>query len=342
MATNQYTNAASGNPTNVHQIPELLDSADAVTVSDPFIKTQRTPKNKNETVSWLQRVIPEVDTTETPEGQTKALRQQTYNQVTKTYEEYTEGFSITSRQADLGERDVLMDSKDTLTNLVTRTRETRGWEVWRNGNNVIYPAGITSRITVNAVPTWGRFQKMSTFLENNRAPKIKEMTNGSVNYDTHPIEAAFVVFCHTDCKPDIRTFPNFIVSSQVGGGSANKRVTGWFGNCEDFMFVACQEFTPRYGAGAAIGVTGLRSRDGVSVDIYTYVAFGKDALGRLSLSGSGKGGYGGIEYTVLKDADKYDPFNMNRIVTCRWWDGPVILDQDRVIALEAGATLNPV
>lgn len=341
MARNEYGTATSGNPTNVYQQAELLDEADACTVSDPWIKGQPTPKNKGETVSWLQLVIPEVDTTETPEGQSKALRAQEYRQTTKTFEEYTEGFAITSRQAELGERNVLNDSKVTLKNLVTRTREARGWEVWRNGNNVIYPAGITSRATVNAAPTWGRFQKMATFLENNRAPKITEMTKGSVNYDTHPIEAAYIVFCHTDCKPDIRTFPNLTLAPNAGG-VVKDRATGWFGNCEDAMFIACQEFTPRYGAGAAIGSTGMRSRDGVNVDVYSYVMFGREALGRLSLSGSGKGGFGGMAFKVLDEADKSDWFNMTRAVTVRWWDGPVILDQDRVICLEAGATLNPV
>lgn len=341
MATNEYTNAASGNATALMAKAELLASADAVTVSDPFIKTERVPKNKNETILWYQAVTPDVDTTETPEGQTKALRALTYNTVQKTFQEFTEGFSITSRQADLGERDVLMESKGRLIDLISRTREQNGWITWRNGNNVIFNSNAITVITaVNGPPTLGRFRKVSRLLENNRGPKIKEMTNGSVNQDTSPVEPAYVVFCHTDCKADIRELPGFVVSAKIGGG--NKRVPEHFGNTDDFMFICCQEFTPRLAAGAAVASLGMKSVGAVNIDVYDYVCFAKEAFGRLALAGSeSKKGMGGVEFNVLDKPDKSDPFNMTRVVTARWWDGPVILDQARVCRIAAAVTDNP-
>jgi N4-gp56 family major capsid protein len=342
MAINSYNNAASGNPTNVHAVMELLDSADAVLVTDKFVKTIPVGMNKNETVNLQRAVTPDVDTSESAEGLNKAARSLTYETVTKTFEEFEESFAVTSRQAELGEYDVLAHSKDRLLDLMQRTREQNAWEEFRGGNNVLFNSSAHTAITqVNGALTGGRLEVISRSLSDNRAPYVYEATSGSPNAGTSPIEPSFIVFAHTDCKPDIRRLPGVILAPQVGGGG-KKGVPQIFAYWNDFCFVLSPEFKPRLAAGAAIGSTGMKSAAGVSVDVYDYVCFGREALGKCNLKGSkSKEGAGAIELNVLGGADKSDPTNKRRIVAARWWDAPVILDQNRVFTLQCGVTANP-
>ena len=341
MAINSYGTATSGNPTNVHAVAELLDSADAVLVTDKFVKTIPVPMNKNETVSLLRAVTPDVDTTESGEGVNKAARTLVYEQVTKTFEEFEESFAVTSRQAELGEYDVLMDSKDRLMDLLKRTREQNAWEEYRNGNNALFNSSAHTLITqVNGPLTGGRFEVISRALSDNRAPYIYEASSGSPNAGTTPIEASYVAFGHTDLKPDIRRLPGVTIYHQVGGAKKGERQL--FAYWNDICFVLSPEFKPRLAAGAAVGSTGMKSVGGVSVDVYDIVVFGREALGKCNLKGmASKEGLGAIELNVLNKADKSDPTNKRRIVSARWWDAPVILDQNRVFVLQVCATANP-
>ncbi len=218
MAINSYGTATSGNPTNVHAVLELLDSADAVLVTDKFVKTIPVPMNKNETVSLLRAVTPDVDTSESGEGTNKAARSLVYEQVTKTFEEFEESFAVTSRQAELGEYNVLMDSKDRLMDLLKRTREQNAWEEYRGANNVLFNSSAHTLITqVNGALTGGRLEVISRALSDNRAPYIYEASSGSPNAGTTPIEASYIAFGHTDLKPDIRRLPGVTIYHQVGG-----------------------------------------------------------------------------------------------------------------------------
>lgn len=341
MAFNAYQNTASGNPTNTWVSPDLLMAADTVQVIDRNVKLQRVPKNKNETVTWLRAVTPDVDTTESAEGVSKASRALTYENATVTIQEFAESFAISSRQADMGERDVLADSKNRLVDLIRKTREVNGWLTFRNGNNVIYnSSAITSRVTVNGAPTLGRFRVASRFLKANKAKVHREATKGSVNYDTYAMEPAYLVWCHTDCQSDIRDLPGCIMAQKVGGGG--EKIPELFAYVEDMAFVTSPEFEPRLAAGAAVGATGMKSVGGVSVDVYSYVIFVQEAFGRVSLAGSqSESGLGGVTFTVLKDADKSDRDNRLRIVGAQWHDGPVVLNQNWAITIEAGVTNNP-
>lgn len=341
MAINSYNNAASGNPTNVHAVMELLDSADAVLVTDKFVKTIPVPMNSNEVVNLQRAITPDVDTSESSEGINKAARSLTYETVTKTFEEFQESFAVTSRQAELGEYDVLMHSKDRLLDLMQRTREQNAWEEYRACNNVLFNSSAHTAITqVNGAITGGRFEVVSRALSENRAPYVYEASSGSPNSGTSPVEASFICFAHTDCKPDIRRLPGVTLYSQVGGGKRGLREL--FAYWNDICFVLSPEFKPRLAGGAAIGSTGMKSAAGVSVDVYDYLVFGREALGKCNLKGSkSKEGLGAIELNVLQGADKSDPHNVRRIVAARWWDAPVILDQNRVFSIQAGVTANP-
>jgi N4-gp56 family major capsid protein len=341
MAINAYGTAVNGNPTNVYAYAELLKSADAVECIDKFVKTYPVPMNKNETVSFLRAVTPDAPVQEVAEGVNPPVQQIVYEQVLKTFEEFAEVFGVTSRQAELGEYDVLMHSKDRMLDQMKRIREKNAWYEYRAGTNVVYnSSAVTSRPQVNGVISLGRLRLAARSMHNNRASVMREMTKGSVNQSTVAVEPAFIVLCHTDCRADIRNIPGFVAAPQVGG--LKDYIQQLFGYVDEFCFITSPEFEPFTGAGVAVGSTGLRSVGGVNVDVYAYLMLGKESCGKCNLRGSEKGGYGGIELNVLNKADKSDPTNQRRLVSVRWWDAPVILNQNWLYRIECGVLENPL
>lgn len=339
MGINSYGNAASGNPTNVYAVGKLLRSADAVECIDKFVHTIPVPMNKNETVSMLRAVTPTPNLTEVAEGVNPTARAITYEQVTKTFEEFAEVFAVTSRQAELGEYDVLMHSKDRLIDLLKRTREKNAWFEYRETQNRIYNSPAhTSRAQVNGPISLGRIRVAARTLTSNRAILVREMTKGSVNQNTFPVEPAYVGLCHTDCQPDLRNITGFRVAPAVGG--LKDYIPQLFGYTENVCWITSPEFEPYLGAGAAVAATGMRSQGGTNIDVYSYLIIGKEAVGKCSLQGADKG-YGAVEMNVLDKADKSDPTNQRRMVSARWWDAPVILNSNWAVTIECGVTENP-
>lgn len=341
MALQSYVpgNAATGNPTNVYNMGRILKSIDVVEVLDRLVKTIPVPMNKSETVNMQRSVTPEPRTTEVAEGVNPAARALTYENVQTTFEEFAETFAVTSRQAELGESEVLMDSKDRIVDLMKRTREKNAWFEYRNGTSRIFNSSAhTARNQVNGPISLGRIRVAIRTLTSNRAAYIRQISNGSVNQGTTAMEAAYLCLCHTDSRPDIRALPGFVPLAQIGGASRN--LPQLFGQVDDVMFVTSPEFEPFFGEGAAVGATNMRSAGGVNIDVYNYVIFGAEALGKCSLRGASASGAGAVEMNVLDKADKSDPTNQRRLVSCRWWDAPVILQQLHVQRIEAGVTEN--
>lgn len=340
MAINQYTGtAAGGQQTNLYAVVQLLQSVDAVEVLDRVVTTIPVPANKAETVGLLRAVTPDPNVTEVAEGVNPPPRALTYEQVTKTFEEYAEVFAVTSRMAELGEYDVIMHSKDRLMDLIKRTREKNAWYEYRAGTNVVYnSSAIGARANVNGAITINRLRVVSRSMHNNRAVFVRQATAGSVNEGTAPVEPAFLVLCHTDCRADIRALPGFMHMSQVGGKSGDN-IPQLFGYVDDFAFITSPEFEPFLAAGAAIGSTGMKSVGGVNVDVYPYIVIGANALGKCNLRAANGGTQ--VSITVLDKADKSDPTNQRRLISARWWDAPVILNQNWVQRIEAGVTDQP-
>jgi N4-gp56 family major capsid protein len=340
MAINTYTGtAASGNPTNVYQVPELLMAADAVEVIKKCgVKLVRVPANKNETVSFLRAVTPDPNVNETPEATTPASRAMVFEQATTTFEEFVEIYEHSSRQAELGEIDILKAEKDRIKDLYRRTKEKNSWYTFRAANNAIYNSNaVTSTSGVNGPISLGRLRLASRFLQNNRAKYLREMTKGSAYQNTTPVEPAYMLLIHTDAKADFRDLPGFVLAPRVGG--ARDVLPEWFGNIEDFMVIASPEFDPELGAGAAVGSTGMRSVGGSNVDVYTSLAFGVEALGCVELFGAGGGDMGMWQY-ILDKADKSDPANQRRKIAIRWYDAPLVLNQNWVVPIKHGVTAN--
>lgn len=336
MAFNVYGTGTAGNPTNTYEVPALLMAVDTRACLDKFLDKFDIPMNRNENVSLSRAVTPDADTSESAEGVSKASRAITFENVSGVLGEYAESFAWSSRQANMGERDIFAACKDRLTDLVAKTRELVAWYVIRNCANVLYNAqAITSRGAVNGVAGKGRFDLAIRFLDANGAHYHREATKGSVNINTTPLQPTMICVGHTDQKSDFEALPGFVPAAQTPQKDALMYWHGTIGQC---MVILTKELEPRLGAGAAVAGTGMKGT--TNVDVYTNVIFGKGAFGRMQLGGK-ELGKAGLKFTLLKDADKSDVNNRLRVLGTDWVDLVMILNQSWCIAIEQGCTLNP-
>lgn len=329
------------NPTATRAVTKLLKTIGPIIAMDPFIDTIPVPMNENETWTVSRAVIPDSDLTPSDEGVNKAPRQLFLEQNQKTLDEFEEIYSFSSRQAELGEFDVLKIAKDVLPELVAQTREEYAWSIARAGDNVYYnSSAITARNAVNGPITLGRIDKAIRLLDANRSPKIMEAATGALQQGTVPMPPSYVAFGHTDMLADFRALSQWREAPEVGG--MKSKVMAWAGSIRNLAVLLTPHFKPVVNSGAAVGSTGLKT-SGTLVDVYPLVIMSKTCFSRLSLKGSGAGGYGGVKINVLKptDVDKSDPSGKRAYVACRYYDGPLITRQAGIVRLEVGVTDNP-
>ena len=338
ISQHQTANILSGNPTNTFNKGKILKSIDTVEVLDRLVKTYDCPKKKGDNVTMLRSVTPDARVVEVAEGVNPPSRAITYESVSVRLQEFAEVFATTSKQEEVGESEVLMDSKDRLVDLMKLTREKNAWFTYRAGSQRIFNSSAhTARSQVNGEITLGRIRVAVRTLKAAKAMHIREIANGSVNQGTTPVEAAYLCLAHTDCQPDIRKLPGFVPLAAIGGAARN--LPELFGQVDNVMFITSPEFEPFFGEGAAVGATNMRSAGGANIDVYSYVLVGKDALAKVNLKVAGAQN-GACEMNVLDKADKSDPTNQRRLVSCRWWDAPVIEQQLHVVRIECGVTEN--
>src|SRR5436189_295407 len=81
-----------------------------------------------------------------------------------------------------------------------------------NGDTVVYRRWLPVAATI----TYNLLSKVARNLLANHAKAITSILAPSPNFNTAPVEAAFLVFCHTDCEHDIRQLPDFKHVSEYG------------------------------------------------------------------------------------------------------------------------------
>lgn len=330
------------NPTALHAAKELLDTITPWRALDPFVVTKPVPLNSTDTVLWSRAVIPDSDLTPAAEGVNKPSRQLTFENVNATLDEFEETFAFSSKQMELGEfGDRLKEiARDVLAEYVDQIREEYAWSIYRAGDNVYFNTNsITARANVNGPITRGRLSVVIRSLLNNRATMLNKAATGAMQQGTAPMPPSYVLFGHTDLLDDFRNLPGWKEAVEVGG--LKVATIHWHGSVQNLVVVLSPHFRPIVDAGAAIGSTGMRSTSGTLIDVYPILIVSKDALGRMSLKGSGKGGFGGLKINVLDGPDKSDPNNKRVYVGARWYDKPLILRQAGVYRIEVGATANP-
>lgn len=327
---------------------EILAHAIPVEVLGITGQQKRMPKNSGDTViyrKWLpygatatngntqNRPIAVPGAHQLPEGVTPEAETMTPLDITCTLQQYGCLYALSDKTYDLYEDDVAAEMKTQTGERMGLVREMIRYGVLKGCTNVFYGGTGTSVATVNGKITLSLIRKATRNLKANHGKMIRQILGGSPNFNTSPVEAAYLVFCHTDLESDIRDLPGFKHVAEYAQRQVVHEME--IGSCESFRFVLSPELAsvPNAGASAAANTT-LLSTGGSSIDVYPIIIAAQDAWGQLALRGVNS-----LDPTMLMPGqkDKNDPLGQRGYIGAKFWMNCVILNQGWMAVLQVGA-----
>ena len=342
MAIQKYSTQAG----RINEIKgEMLAHAEPFEVLAMGCSMKKMPRNQGDNISY-RRVIPTGGATtnantinrwsvtaaahQLQEGVTPAAETLTYQDVNVEIQQYGVLYSYTDKAAELYEDDIPGDQKIQTAERMGLVREMIRYGSMKAATNVLYSGG-TTRATVDERISLNNLRNMArTLLANPGKMKNKILAPGPA-YDTSAIEAGFVVFCHTDCEPDIRDLPGFVPVAKYGQRSMLNE--NEIGSVERFRFIVSPELSAYAAAGATIGSTGLAGN--TNIDVYPHIVCCEDAVFDVALKGDNP-----FELTHIphKTKTKDDPFGQRGYVGASFWSAVLVANNGWIGVIESGVT----
>lgn len=304
------------------------------------------PKNQGKTIvhrrylpygatntDWNTRNRPQATAAahELTEGVTPAADTLVPQDIQVSIKQYGCLYELTDQTVDTYEDDVPAEMKKHCGERIALVREMVRYGVLKACTNVFYAGGGASRAAVNAKITLSLLRKMSRNLQANHAKRITGILAPSANVATKPVEAAYLVFVHTDAEADIRDLPGFKHVTEYGSRTVVSPYE--IGSCENYRFITSPELAPYAGAGADIATTGLMGT--TKVDVYPFIVVGEDAWGQVALRGTEA-----IDPTYIPPGqkDKSDPLGQRGYVGAKFYMACTMLNEGWMAVAEAGVT----
>lgn len=312
---------------------EMLSHAEPVLVLSKFGASKPIPGNKADNAKFRRPIPFAVSTTGqlVTEGVTPSAVQMQYEDVSVSLSQYARLVEITDKVEDMSEDPVLKDSAQLVGENMAELAETIIWGVIKAGTGVIYANG-SSRSAVNTAVSLDDIRLAVRTLRANRGKPITRILDGSVNYNTKPVEGGYIAVGHTDLEADIRQLSGFIPVAQYG--SRKPLCPEELGSVESVRFILSPVLTAFADAGAAHGSV-VKSTSGTLADVYPLIVMAREAFGLVPL----KGKYA-VEPTVINPGvkDKSDPLGQRGYVGAKFWFNSVILNEAWMQRIECGVS----
>lgn len=344
MATQSYSTAT---PRIAKVKGEILAHAVPKEVLGITGKQHRIGKNQSDTVifrRWLPYGGATTNATtintwsvtaaghQTSEGVTPDADTLTPQDITVNLNQYSCLYMYTDKVASLYEDNVPDEMKTQTGERMGLVREMIRYGALKGCTNVFY-AGGTSRATTDEAVSLGVLRKVSRSLLGNRGSMVTKILSASPNYNTAPIEASFLVFCHTDCENDIRELPGFISTAEYGQRKVMHELE--LGAVDRYRFIVSPELSSIADAGAAVGSTGLKSTSASNIDVYPMIIVAEDAWGDVALRGMDSFK---VTHIPHSQTDKNDPLGQRGYVGAIFWSAAFVQNDGWMAVLEAGVT----
>lgn len=252
--------------------------------------------------------------------------------ITVTLKQYGCLYEVTDQAVDTYEDDVPAEMKKQAGERVGLLREMIRYGIIKAGTNAYYSGG-TTRATVDEKLTLTLLRKISRNIQANHAKRITSILAPSPNIGTLPVEASYLVFCHSDVEADIRDLAGFKHVSEYGSRKPIHEQE--IGSVENFRFITSPELASYADSGAAIGTTGCYSTTGTLIDVYPVVVAGEDAWGQVALRGGDS-----LDPTWIPPGqkDKSDPLGQRGFVGAKFYMNCTTLNEGWMAVAEVGVT----
>lgn len=268
----------------------------------------------------------------TAEGVTPAADSLQYQDISVTIQQYSCLYMYTDKVKRLHEDDMPAQQRIQVGERMGLVREMIRYGTLRGCTNKFY-AGGTSRGTVDEPISIALLRNVTRSLLGNRGDLITRILSASSLYNTSPVEAGFLVFCHTDCENDIRELPGFIPRANYGSQKVMHEME--IGSADRYRFIVSPELAPIINSGASVGSTGLLSTGASTIDVYPVIVVASDAWGDLALRGANS-----FEPThqPVGMKDKSDPHGQRGYVGSIFWSAAFIQNDGWMACAEVGVT----
>lgn len=266
------------------------------------------------------------------EGVTPSADSITPQDISVQLQEYGCLYMYTNRVADMHEDDIPAEMKKQTGERMGLVREMIRYGELKSCTNKFY-AGGTTRLTVDETISLNLLRKVSRTLLANHAKTITRILAPSPNFATAPVNAAFLVFCHTDMEHDILSLPGFKQVHEYGQRKPVHEME--IGSVDRYRFIISPELGSIADSGAAVGSTGLYSTTGTSIDVYPVIVCGEDAWGDVALRGKDS-----LDPTHLPPGqkDKNDPHGQRGYVGAKFYSAAKVTNDGWMAVVECGIT----
>lgn len=243
-------------------------------------------------------------------------------------------YAVTDKTADLYEDDVPAEMKKQTGERIGLVREMIRFGALKGLTNKYFGGTGNARTNVNGKITLNILRKVSRSLQGNHAKRITSILAPAAQFATTPVEASYLVFCHTDLESDIRDLPGFKHVSEY----ASRKVVNEneIGSVENFRFITSPELVSVQDAATSVtaSTVGLFSTTGTNPDVYQVIVAAEDAWGQVALRGASS-----LDVTWLPPGqkDKNDPLGQRGYIGGKFYMNCVILNNGWAALLEVGA-----
>jgi len=226
---------------------------------------------------------------------------------------------------------LLREMTDILGEQAAHTLETLRFNVLKAGTNVFYANGSV-RTAVNTPITLSMQRRITRSLKRQNAKPITSIVKSTVNYNTQPIESAFIALTHPDIENDIRDLAGFISVKQYGGSVT--AMEGEIGSVEDVRYIRSTVFEAFEDAGGLDGDVVL-STTGTNADVYPILFLARDAYGIVPLRGRDS-----VQVMVVNpQPTNVDPLAQRGTAGWKTWNATVILQDAFLVRAEVAASV---
>lgn len=330
MSFNTTTYGDIGQRTAAWAAREALKHAEPVLILSKMGTTKPIPKNTAEGAKFRRPIPFTVSLVPLAEGVTPTPQKLDYEDVSVTLHQYGAVVEISDWVIDTSEDPVLKDAAMLIGEQAGATSEQIIFAAVRGGTNVFYANG-SARTDVNTPLTLAKQRAVTRALKAQKARKITRILSGSPDYDTHPIEAAYIAVGHTDLENDIRALSGFIPVAEYGSRQPISEYE--IGSVEDVRYVLSPDLAAFLDAGGADA--GFVSESGTAADVYPILYFGMDAFAQVPL----KGENAMTPIVVNPKPSAADPLAQRGYVGFKYAMAAVILNELWMARLEVSATL---
>jgi N4-gp56 family major capsid protein len=252
--------------------------------------------------------------------------------ITATLQQYACLYALTDQVVDLYEDDVASEMKKQTGQRIGLVREMVRYGELKGMTNAYY-AGGSSRGTVAASLTVNLIRKVTRQLKNNHAEMVTSILDSSPKFGVSSVEAAYLVFAHTDMEASLRDLDGFKHIADYGNRQTIHPLE--IGSVESFRFILSPELAPYINSGVAVGTTGLYSTGGSNIDVYPVIVTGEDAWGQVALRGDNA-----MDVTYIKPGtkDTADPLGQRGYIGAKTYAVSKMLNTGWAAVVECGTT----